>query len=51
MTKIPAQALQDEGAEWFASIEQVRPQDMVGLWRGRGHPSGHPLDGVFENLR
>ena len=51
MTKSPAQALQDESAEWFASLEPVRPQDMVGLWRGRGHPSGHPLDGVLENLR
>jgi hypothetical protein len=51
MTKTPAQALQDETAEWFSSLEPVRPDDMVGLWKGRGHPSGHPLDGVLENLR
>jgi hypothetical protein len=24
---------------------------MVGLWRGVGIPSGHPLDGVLENLQ
>lgn len=23
---------------------------MIGLWAGRGMPSGHPLDGVLENL-
>lgn len=23
---------------------------MIGLWTGRGIPSGHPLDGVLENL-
>ena len=23
---------------------------MIGLWTGRGVPSGHPLDGVLENL-
>lgn len=23
---------------------------MMGLWTGRGIPSGHPLDGVLENL-
>jgi len=23
---------------------------MIGLWSGRGNPSGHPFDGVLENL-
>jgi len=23
---------------------------MVGLWKGRGIPAGHPFDGVLENL-
>ena len=43
-------ALQEQVKEWFASLEPVRPEDMIGLWEGDGHPSGHPLDGVLENL-
>jgi hypothetical protein len=35
---------------WFHSLDPVRPEDMMGLWKGIGHPSGHPLDGVLENL-
>ena len=26
------------------------PHEMIGLWTGRDIPSGHPLDGVLENL-
>jgi hypothetical protein len=51
MTRTSAQGLQDEAAEWFASLEPARPEDMIGLWKGDGHPAGHPLDGVLENLR
>lgn len=31
-------------------LEPVNPAEMIGLWRGSGRPSGHPLDGVLENL-
>lgn len=42
--------LQSEIADWFKTLEPVDPKDMIGLWKGSGHPSGHPLDGVLENL-
>ncbi len=35
---------------WFLSLEPVLPIEMTGLWKGKGIPSGHPLDGVLENL-
>lgn len=41
---------QEERIAWFASMKPVLPEEMVGLWRGTGIPSGHPLDGVMENL-
>jgi hypothetical protein len=44
------QTLQAEVMKWFHSLEPIRVKDMVGLWKGDGHPSGHPLDGVLENL-
>jgi hypothetical protein len=51
MKDSPLQAtLQAEVTNWFRSLEPVRPEDMIGLWKGVGHPSGHPLDGVLENL-
>jgi len=43
--------LQTEVARWFHSLDPVRPEEMIGLWKGVGHPSGHPLDGVPANLR
>ncbi|MCJ8520687.1 hypothetical protein ABID21_003907 [Pseudorhizobium tarimense] len=43
--------LQTEVASWFHSLDPVRPDDMIGLWKGVGLSSGHPLDGVLENLR
>ena len=43
--------LQSERATWFRSLEPVMPQEMVGFWRGVGLASGHPLDGVLENLQ
>jgi hypothetical protein len=36
--------------EEFQKLEPVEPQDLIGLWAGRGIPAGHPLDGVLENL-
>ncbi len=51
MKQTPLQAaLQAEAFRWFQSLGPVRPQEMVGLWRGVSRPSGHPLDGVLENL-
>ena len=34
----------------FQSLRLVEPREMIGLWTGRGIPSGHPFDGVLENL-
>ncbi|MGO7758388.1 DUF4334 domain-containing protein [Rhizobium ruizarguesonis] len=34
----------------FQSLPPVEPREMTGLWAGRGIPSGHPFDGVLENL-
>ena len=34
----------------FQGLPSIEPRDMIGLWTGRGIPSGHPLDGVLENL-
>lgn len=36
--------------ERFRQLPAVQPRELVGLWRGRGLPTGHPLDGVLENL-
>ncbi|TCU31246.1 uncharacterized protein DUF4334 [Rhizobium azibense] len=41
---------QKEMASWLQSLEPVQPRHMIGLWKGVGIPSGHPLDGVLENL-
>lgn len=51
MINTPLQStLQSEISHWFNSLEPVKPEDMIALWKGSGHPSGHPLDGVLENL-
>jgi hypothetical protein len=34
----------------FQSFAPIEPREMIGLWSGRGFPSGHPFDGVLENL-
>jgi hypothetical protein len=31
-------------------LAPIEPRDLVGLWKGRGIPAGHPFDGVLENL-
>jgi hypothetical protein len=43
--------LQKARRKWFKTLEPVLPAEMVGLWRGEGIPSDHPLDGVLENLQ
>jgi hypothetical protein len=34
----------------FDGLEPVAPDEMVGRWRGRTLPTGHPLDGLLEAL-
>ena len=34
----------------FQSLPPIEPREMIGLWSGRGIASGHPFDGVLENL-
>ncbi|MBB4276342.1 hypothetical protein GGE12_004139 [Rhizobium mongolense] len=41
---------QQEMVSWLRSLAPVQPKNMIGLWKGVGLPSGHPLDGVLENL-
>ena len=36
--------------QMFDTLERVEPPEMIGLWAGKGIPTGHPLDGVLENL-
>jgi len=35
---------------WFHSLAPMHPSELIGLWQGEGMASGHPLDGVLENL-
>lgn len=43
--------LQKKTTDWFSNLPPVLPAEMIGIWRGEGVPSGHPLDGVLENLQ
>jgi hypothetical protein len=43
-------ASQDEALRNFEELQPVMPDEMIGLWEGHGIASGHPLDGVLENL-
>ncbi|MFK0335599.1 GXWXG domain-containing protein [Rhizobium sp. NPDC090275] len=43
--------LQSDKIAWFASLPPVMPAELIGVWCGEGIPSGHPLDGVLENLQ
>jgi hypothetical protein len=36
--------------ERFRELSPVEPRELAGLWRGRSVPSGHPFDGLLENL-
>jgi hypothetical protein len=36
--------------ERFQGLLPAEPHQIIGLWTGRGIPSGHPLVGVLENL-
>ena len=41
---------QQAALEKFRRLPPVEPREMVGLWKGRGIPAGHPFDGILENL-
>ncbi|APG87422.1 DUF4334 domain-containing protein [Sinorhizobium americanum] len=41
---------QQTALEEFRSMPPIAPREMVGLWKGHGIPTGHPFDGVLENL-
>ncbi|WP_104668862.1 DUF4334 domain-containing protein [Ensifer adhaerens] len=36
--------------ERFRRLPPITPRELVGLWRGRCIATGHPFDGVLENL-
>lgn len=41
---------QSELLGYFDTLDTVGAEAMTGLWQGHGQPSGHPFDGVLENL-
>ncbi|WP_312223690.1 DUF4334 domain-containing protein [Rhizobium rhizoryzae] len=41
---------QQTAFETFKGLPAIDPAELVGLWKGRGIATGHPLDGVLENL-
>ncbi|APG87175.1 hypothetical protein SAMCCGM7_pB0460 (plasmid) [Sinorhizobium americanum CCGM7] len=41
---------QQTALEVFRSLPPISPRELVGLWKGHGIPTGHPFDGVLENL-
>lgn len=43
--------LQSKKIAWLGSLPPVLSAELTGVWRGEGIPSGHPLDGVLENLQ
>lgn len=50
MAALTPSSTQERTLAWIRMLEPVNPAEMIGLWKGSGHPSGHPLDGVLENL-
>jgi len=41
---------QNEALRFFDELQPAMPDEMIGLWQGHGIATGHPLDGVLENL-
>lgn len=37
-----------EALEIFDGLEPVETRFMVGIWKGSGFPTGHPMDGLLE---
>lgn len=40
----------DEALRLFDELEALAPEAMMGRWKGRTLPTGHPLDGLLEAL-
>ena len=34
----------------FDALQSVKPEALIGRWRGAGLPTRYPLDGVLESL-
>lgn len=49
-TQGPRTDSQPSRSAWFDALDPVLPAEMIGL-SGVGIPSGHPVDGVLENLQ
>jgi len=41
---------EDAAFHFFDGLLPVSTREMVGLWKGSSVPTGHPLDGVLDNL-
>lgn len=41
---------QENAFETFRNLPPVETIELIGLWKGRGIATGHPLDGILENL-
>ncbi|MBP2233696.1 hypothetical protein J2Z31_000186 [Sinorhizobium kostiense] len=41
---------EDAAFHFFDGLQPVSTRELVGLWKGSGVPTGHPFDGVLENL-
>lgn len=50
MENRPMPTGEDDAFALFDSLQPVDPVEIEGLWRGRSLETGHPLDGVLENL-
>lgn len=44
----PAAPTPESALALFDSLPPLRPEEMLGHWRGESFVSGHPLDGVLE---
>jgi hypothetical protein len=41
---------EDAAFTYFDTLQPVSAVELIGLWKGSEVPSGHPFDGVLENL-
>ncbi|MFM7264124.1 MAG: DUF4334 domain-containing protein [Cyanobium sp.] len=45
---VPTEAAPEAALALFDSLPPLRPEEMLGHWRGESFASGHPLDGLLE---
>lgn len=50
MFHLDAVSCEADALALFDSLPPLLPAELIGLWQGHGLPTGHPLDGVLENL-